>query len=304
MKLKMKFLAIVLLMLGAFVLSGCGGGSDDNKATTIDVIFQSAVQTGGTTGTVESTGLTLTFNVDPATLTASNITVTGATKGALSGTGTTRSLAISDINVADGGTVTVAITSPAGYSITGSPKNALVYRLTVANITIGMNYRGGKLAYVLQSGDSGYDANVPHGLIAATADQHTGIVWITGGSTQTSWVNGSGYGGTSTALGTGQANTNAMKNQSGYDGGAAKVCDDYVNTDTGSGVYTNWYLPSQDELNKLYLNRVAIGGFAATYYWSSSENLAGKAWLQHFVNGVQNDVDKDTTFYVRAVRAF
>ncbi len=99
-----------------------------SAADAIGVVFQSAVQTGGTTGTADSTGLTLTFDVDPPTLAASDITVTGATKGALTGSGTTRSLAISDITVADGEAVSVTITSPAGYSISGSPKTAVVYR--------------------------------------------------------------------------------------------------------------------------------------------------------------------------------
>jgi len=96
----------------------------------IDVTFQSAVQTGGTSNSVTTTGLTLTFSVDPITLTVDNITVTGATKGTLSGTGTTRSLVITAITVASGGPVSVIVTSPAGFAITGSPQTAVVYRGT------------------------------------------------------------------------------------------------------------------------------------------------------------------------------
>jgi hypothetical protein len=39
---------------------------------------------------------------------------------------------------------------------------------------IGSPYLGGKIAYIYKSGDPGYDANVPHGLIAATEDQDDG----------------------------------------------------------------------------------------------------------------------------------
>jgi len=135
-------------------------------------------------------------------------------------------------------------------------------------------------------------------LIAATADQSTGIEWITGGSTQTT-LNGN----TLTALGKGQANTNAMKAQTGYTGGAAKVCDDYSVT-VGSVTYTDWFLPSKDELDKLYINKVAIGGFTDGYYWSSSEGSAGLASLQRFEDGGQPIFSKGFLELVRAVRAF
>ncbi len=97
------------------------------ESTTV-VTFESTVQIGGTLGTVNSTGLALTFSVDPTTLAASDITVSGATKGALTGSGTTRTLAISDITVANGETVSVAIISPSGFTLTGSPRTAEVYK--------------------------------------------------------------------------------------------------------------------------------------------------------------------------------
>ena len=80
----------------------------------------------GTSGSVTTTALTLTFDVDPTSLATGNITVTGATKGALSGTGLTRTLAISSITVADGANVNVAITNPSGFTITPSNMNVAV----------------------------------------------------------------------------------------------------------------------------------------------------------------------------------
>ncbi|MBN1603577.1 MAG: InlB B-repeat-containing protein [Chitinispirillaceae bacterium] len=82
----------------------------------------------GESGKVTTTELTLTFNVNPTTLTESNITLTGATRGALTGTGLTRTLVISNITVADGQVVTVAISNPPGYEITGSPRTIAVYK--------------------------------------------------------------------------------------------------------------------------------------------------------------------------------
>ncbi len=93
-------------------------------------------------------------------------------------------------------------------------------------------------------------------------------------------------------------------NQSGYTDGAAKVCDDYTNTDTGTGAYSDWYLPSKDELNKLYLNRAAIGGFGEAY-WSSSEQANNNGWAHYFSTNTQGAYWKDATqFRVRAIRAF
>ena len=147
-------------------------------------------------------------------------------------------------------------------------------------------------------------------LEAAPSDHSTRIEWITGGSTQTT-LNGN----TSTELGTGQANTNAMKAQTDYTGGAAKVCDDYSVT-VGSITYNDWFLPSKDELNKMWVNLKKgtdengatyepVDSFADYYYWSSSEYDAYTAWIQDFRDGTQyGGSTKLNTFRVRAVWAF
>ena len=74
---------------------------------------------------------------------------------------------------------------------------------------------------------------------------------------------------------------------------AKKLCEDL-----GDG----WRLPTREELHLMWVNRESIGGFAAAYYWSSSENGSSFAWGQAFYNGYQNYNDKYSTYYVRAVR--
>ena len=74
-------------------------------------------------------------------------------------------------------------------------------------------------------------------------------------------------------------------------------------TNLGKG----WRLPTKEELNILYQNQVAIGGFADYGYWSSTDlDDYGVAWYQYFNDGRQGNDSKDGEYpyYVRAVRSF
>jgi hypothetical protein len=158
-------------------------------------------------------------------------------------------------------------------------------------LSVGDSYMGGKVAYILMSSDPGYNADVQHGIIAAPSDQSAGIMWWNGSSSVT--------GATAISLGTGNANTQTIVTSQGAGNYAAKLCSDLV-----LGGYSDWYLPSKDELFILYTNRLLIGGFASSSYWSSSEVSTGSAFQHGFSSGMQGSGGKGFLANVRAVRSF
>lgn len=97
--------------------------------------------------------------------------------------------------------------------------------------------------------------------------------------------------------------------EDGIENAVDKTSAQVVNGKKTFGKYpevTEWFLPSKDELNEMYVNLhvEGVGGFTDYYYWSSSENSSDDAWGQFFTNGDQYYDDKNDAVYVRPVRAF
>ena len=127
------------------------------------------------------------------------------------------------------------------------------------------------------------------GLYFEAAPAESQDYWCNNRST---WLGASG-----TAIGQGQSNTAAA--DATCTSGAIQIASDYANNG-----FSDWFLPSLDELNELYVNRAYVGGFSSGYYWSSSEYSGYSAWSPNFYDGYQSFYSKNYASYVRPVRAF
>jgi hypothetical protein len=148
---------------------------------------------------------------------------------------------------------------------------------------IGEHYGGGIIFYISN--------NREHGLIAATEDINP-TKWYNTGYITTNAFHG--------ALWRGGLNTYLIIKAQGRPGDyAALACHRY-----NGGGYTDWYLPSLNELKTLYQQRVIVGGFVPQFYWSSTENGTYYGWAVFFGGDHAETFLKYAVYNVRPVRQY
>ncbi len=161
-------------------------------------------------------------------------------------------------------------------------------------IAIGDFHAGGIIFYLDGTGE--------HGLVCAAMDQSTNAEWGCMGIVITEEANGD------EAIGTGTQNTQHIEAGCHTNGTAADLASNLT-----LNSFSDWFLPSKDELNQMYINRASInatamtnGGseFVADIYWNSSQDNAIDSWTQSFSDGDQSTFQKDGIFHVRSVRTF
>jgi hypothetical protein len=156
-------------------------------------------------------------------------------------------------------------------------------------LQVGVLAEGGIVFYVDETGE--------HGLVAAMEDIEGTYEWgcyvweLTGADGE--------------SIGTGYQNTLDIVSGCSETPIAASEALAYE-----SEGYSDWYLPSKDELIEMY-NTIGngspegdIGGFGNNWYWSSSEVNNLYAWGVNFINGYTGYVNKSITYRVRVIRAF
>ena len=198
-------------------------------------------------------------------------------------------------------TFTVTATNAIGTSAASAASNPV----TPIIIAIGVFYQGGVIFHLFGEGETGYFAGETHGLIAAVEDQGYGIQWYNGSYSTT--------GAKGTAVGTGITNTTTIITAQGpTEPTETPYAADLARAYEGGG-HTDWFLPSKDELNKMYLKKIDINTIALAnggsnfydfHYWSSTEIGLNGAWVQKFLDGRKYYGQKSHTNLVRAVRAF
>ena len=184
--------------------------------------------------------------------------------------------------------------------------SALSTTSNIINIRkIGDYYQGGVVFYLLQEGEEGYDPEQTHGLVCAIKDQSSGIQWYNGSNIST--------GATELDVGSGSDNTNAIISEQGatetdYAAGLAKACTD--------GGYSDWFLPSDAELNLMCQNSSKINSAAkenggesfsdGSFYWSSTEFTGNNEYSHARKFPIEGAIFKlkSETYLVRPVRSF
>lgn len=148
-------------------------------------------------------------------------------------------------------------------------------------LEIGDFHEGGIVIYL--DGEGG-------GIVCSQADQSIGSEW---------GCEGTSIGGSSSILGSGLSNTEAIIVNCTTLGIAAEIC--YNLEENG---FDDWYLPSREELELVYEHKDLIGGFGTGGYYSSSQSNPSTAWYVNFANGNSGTPFKSSLYRVRAVRSF
>lgn len=205
----------------------------------------------------------------------------------------------------------IDITGGTNYTLSGTSKLVSVpYALYAKNS--GKTYKIGDLAQggvVFWVDDSG-----KHGLVVSKFDVTSSTRWFSGSFGNTHAKGNGLYAGRSNMniIIASQSAFEFTKSTPDNNTYAARLVNEYQATENGI-TYGDWYLPSNFELNLLFLNKTAVntsltanGGEALSNqnYWSSNEVSNTSASVVNLSSGAASSALKTGANYVRAIRSF
>lgn len=175
------------------------------------------------------------------------------------------------------------------YSYNGSSWTPM-FVTSFSPVIIGQSKFGGVVFYVDESGQ--------HGLVAALSDQSS-ATWYNGNYKNTLAIRSGIYSGFN--------NTERINTEQGAGTYAASIA-----TQNNSGGFGDWYLPSKDEMTKMFQQIAVIPAITAgANYWSSTEESVSNAestslnaYQVILSSGVSSLQTKSNSARVRAIRRF
>ena len=306
------FTLTVTVTAPAFTLSS----STESKAQNVTIAGYAINSSGGVIASYAispSAPTGTAFSTSTGLLTGTPSVVQGATAYTITATNATGSTSQTFTL-----TVTVALTCAQGGSCTvgvsTGPGGGIVFYYSVNPFTSTGSTCDPNCHY-LEAAPAGW-------IVSSTPEVQTNCstAGTTSADPQCSWscTTSTAIGSTAqgTTIGTGYANTSAMISQNGTGGYAATAARAYQ-----GGSKTDWFLPSNLELNQLcrYAWNLTVSpgtetckgmtgeirtGFSMGLYWSSTESNWDGSYILYFGEGDLGTQYKIRTFYVRPVRAF
>lgn len=304
------------------VISGSGNGTFFSSLTGLTAGTTYYVRAYAITSAGASYGNTISFKTTsasiPSNIVTNAITNITANAGYFSGSVSTdggapiasRGFVYSNTTSTPilGTSSAVAIGSGVGsfnYTVTGLQSNTTYYVRSYAtnsagtaygnmtsfttknSMAVGQPYNGGIIAYIFQSGDTGYISGQVHGLIIPTGSLPT-YQWGCSGTNIP----------TNTALGYGNSNTNNIVSYCSTSSTAARYA-----YNLSAGGYSDWFLPSFYELQKIAGNGYLLN-LPNSMVWTSSQYSTTSAYAINTYSGGYSTYSKSITFTVLPVRQF
>lgn len=292
-----KHLAYIASALTALIIFSCTSGDSNNPpvltpqvpqltTTAVTSVTTTAAASGGnvsTTGASPVTARGVVWDINPGpTVTLDTKTVNGEGVG-------TFTASVSGLSSGTEYYLRAYATNGQGTYY----GNEVRFTTVQPTLALGQHYKGGTIAYFLKSGDPGYSATIKHGLIVNPTD-----TWYA------EWGCFTVIGNTLPGFGQGLTNTQHI-----IAGPActSEVAAHEVDLSTYGG-YTDWYLPSKEELSRIWHNwDIGLLGadlFVNSNYWTSTEYNNQQAYIIVFETGLAEPFFKYNSENICAVRAF